>query len=86
MADEHIVAGILTAVHSEYDPHFGELMEVVLTYATKRTLDQGVSVWDSEALLARKAAAQHWCIESRDAGQSLKDILEAAKGAPWEIP
>lgn len=85
MADEQkAVAGILTAVHSEWDPHFGEVLESVLTYATARALKQGVSVWDSEKLLAVKGAAQEWAKNARDEGQDLKEILTAAEGAPWE--
>ena len=78
----HIVAGVMSAAHSEFDPPLGPLIEASDVAAIESTLKDGHGVHASDIILARKAKGLQIVLAMREAGASVETIEQAIKGAP----
>lgn len=86
MADEPtIVAGVMSAAHSEFDPPMGAVIEASDVAAIHGVLSTGAGVHASDLILARKAKGLAEVLRLREEGASIEAILAAIQqaGPAW---
>ncbi len=80
-----IVAAVMSAAHSEFDPPMGPVIEASDVAAILGTLHDGHGVMASDIILARKAKGLATVLAMRDEGASVEQLLAAivAAGPTW---
>jgi hypothetical protein len=80
-----IVAAVMSAAHSEFDPPMGPVIEASDVAAILGTLHDGHGVYASDIILARKAKGLQTVLTLRDEGMAIDAILHVIEtaGSAW---